>query len=244
MSFTIRTTFLLGIVLVFLAYTFYELSEKLKIKFDKKFLIGISLWVLLAAFVRVFEDANIYPNNFFTVTPGIIILFAFIILPVFFVGSWLEKKRGFEIWKTLSISAIILIGLHIPFLRFVNVYGFFLILLIFGAISCIMFVSNKIVGAGVFSFMVLSAHIFDATTTFVGMNFFGYYEQHVLPNFLINLSGPWVMFPLKIIVITPIIFFINKYSEKENMRKFLLLAVYLIGLAPALRNTLRILMAV
>lgn len=244
MSFTIQTTILLGAVLVFLAYLFYELSEKLKLKFDKKFLIGISLWVLLSAFVRVFEDANIYPKNFFTVTPGIIILFAIIIIPIFLLGSWLEKKKGFEIWKTLSISAIILIIFHIPFLKIVNAYGAILIVAIFTGIIIVMFGCNKIMGAGIFSFMALAAHMFDATTTFVAMTFFGYYEQHVLPTFLINLSGPWIMFPLKLIFLVPIIYLINKYSEDENLRKFLLLAIFVIGLAPALRNTLRVLIAV
>ncbi len=240
MQYTVQTTFLLGIVLVFLTYIFYNFCEKFKIKIDKNFAFGISMWVLLAAFVRVFEDANIYPKNFFTVTPGIIILFAIIILPVFLIGLWLEKNNKFSLWKTLSISALIPIIIHIPFLRIANFYGVFLVLSIFGAIFAIMFFSNKIIGAGIFSFMALAAHMFDATTTFVAMQFFGYYEQHLLPTILINLSGPWVMFLLKIIFIVPIIYLINKYSEEENIRKFLLLAIFVIGLAPALRNLLRL----
>ncbi len=244
MSFTVKSTIILGFILVFLAYIFYMFFDKLKIKLDEKFLIGISLWVLLSAFFRVFEDANIYPTSFFTVTPGIIVLFAIIFSLVVLIGIWLKKYKNFELWKTLSITAILSIIFHIPFLRVGNLYGAFLILSIFGFILLIMLGFNKIIGAGIFSFLAMASHMFDATTTFVAMTFFGYYEQHVLPAFLINLSGPWIMFPLKLIFLIPIIYLINKYSESENMRKFFLLAIYVIGLAPALRNLLRVLVGV
>ncbi len=244
MAYTIKSTILLGIVLVFLTYLLYNLFNKLKIKINKKLLIGIFAWVLLAAFTRVFEDANIYPKSFFTVSPGIIILFSAFFIPVVYIGYWLEKNKKIDLWKTLTISAIIPILIHLPFLKIENAQGATIIVAIFGIILIVMYTVNKFIKADDFSFWALGAHMFDASTTFTAMSFYGYSEQHVLPTFMINIFGPYIMFALKLIFLIPMIFVINKYSENDSLRKFLLLAIFAIGLAPALRNTLRLLMGV
>ena len=84
---------------------------------------------------------------------------------------------------------------------------------------------------------VLSAHIFDATSTFVAMDFFGYYEQHVLPTFLINISGTaLIMYPLKIGIILLILYIIDKEVDEKTTNHMLKLAIYILGLAPGIRN--------
>jgi uncharacterized membrane protein len=46
---------------------------------------------------------------------------------------------------------------------------------------------------------LLSAHMLDASATYVAMTFFGYLEQHPLPRFLIELTNPSAMFFLKLV---------------------------------------------
>ena len=244
MSYTLGSTASLGIVLVALTGVVYYFFKKLKIKLDSKILIGLFFWVLLAAFVRVFEDANIYPKNFFTVSPGIIILFAGFFIPVLYFGGLLEKNRKIEMWKTLSVSAIVPIIFHLPFVRLANMPGFLVVMSIFGAIVGVMYLTNRFIKTDNFSFLAIAAHMFDASATFTSIQFYGYSEQHVIPTFLIGIFGPWAMFLLKIVIILPVVFAINKYSENENLRKFLLIATFAIGLAPALRDTFRLLMGV
>ena len=204
----------------------------------------MSLWVLLAAFVRVFEDAKIYPNSFFTTSPGIIILFAAIFIPVVLVGIWIEKKKKIELWKTLVVTAIIPTAFHIPYMKYVNISGALIILFLAVSIAGIMAILNKFLKVDVFSYLAFWAHMFDASATFTALTFYGYSEQHVLPTFLINVFGPFAMFALKIVFVIPVVYAINKYSDDEELRRFLLLAVFAIGLAPALRDTLRLLMGV
>ena len=86
--------------------------------------------------------------------------------------------------------------------------------------------------------------MFDASATFTALSIFGYSEQHVVPVFLINIFGAPAMYLLKLLVVAPVVYIINKYSNDENLRRFLLLAVFVIGLAPALRDTLRLLMGI
>ena len=83
----------------------------------------------------------------------------------------------------------------------------------------------------------MSAHIFDATSTFVAMDFFGYYEQHVLPTFMINLTGSAIiMYPLKIIIILGILYIIDKEVDDCTSNHMLKLAIFILGLAPGIRN--------
>lgn len=242
--FTALSTLLLGIVFVVLTFATFLVFKKLKIKIDANLAKGIAAWVLLAAFVRVFEDAAIYPDTIFTKTPGIIVLFFFIILPVLLLASWLEKKKKFPVWQTLRISAIIGILIHLPFYRLQNVRGLLLVFIISAIIIGLMEIFNKFIKADRLSFWAVGAHFMDAAATFVSMYYFNYGEQHILPNFLIDLAGPWVMFPLKAITIIPVVWILNRYVKEKPLRNHLLIAVMAIGLAPALRDALRLAMGV
>ena len=45
------------------------------------------------------------------------------------------------------------------------------------------FINNK------FNLSVLTAHLFDASSTFIAVDYYGYYEQHVLPSALTAYFG-------------------------------------------------------
>ncbi len=86
---------------------------------------------------------------------------------------------------------------------------------------------------------ILSAHLFDASSTFIAIDFYGYGEQHVLPNALMNLAGTAaVMFPLKIAVILSALYVIDEYVEDDIIRNMLKLAIFILGLSPGLRDFL------
>jgi uncharacterized membrane protein len=89
--------------------------------------------------------------------------------------------------------------------------------------------------------VILGAHLLDAAGTFTAMSFFGYGEQHVVPNILIPLLGPQAMFILKIAVVLPVLWAIDRWGEKGEFNNFLKIVILILGLAPALRNLLRLL---
>lgn len=97
---------------------------------------------------------------------------------------------------------------------------------------------------------ILSAHLFDATATFFAIAAFstlggsGYTEQHFLSRTLMPFLGPQVMFLLKLVVVIPVLYFLNKHIEDKEFRDFLLLVVLILGLAPASRNLARLLVGV
>jgi uncharacterized membrane protein len=240
MQYTIFTTILLGIFFVASSYFIYYIFQRLKIKIDEKLLIGIIPWVVASAFVRVIEDAGAYPDTIFTVTPGIVVLFMAFLIPVLVIGKYIENKKKFPLWKTLAVTGTIAVLINVPLLKITNWYGAGLIFVTFAAILGIMVLANRLIKADKLSFWAIGAHMLDASATFVSLSVFGYGEQHVLPTFLIDVAGPWIMFPLKLAVLIPVVYFLNKKCDDVEIRKFLLIAIIVLGLAPGLRDMLRL----
>ena len=69
---------------------------------------------------------------------------------------------------------------------------------------------------------------------------FGYLEQHVVPRVLFPLFGPYAMFLLKILVVPPALWAIDRYAEDPQFAKFLKIVVFVLGLAPGFRNLVRL----
>ncbi|RLF84739.1 hypothetical protein DRN34_05250, partial [Thermococci archaeon] len=92
------------------------------------------------------------------------------------------------------------------------------------------------------------AHFYDATTTFVGVDFLGYWEQHVLPRYLMNLTGTAaVMYLLKFSVLMIALYLMEELQESESEKElmdFIKMVMFILGFAPGTRNLLRMLMGV
>ena len=91
---------------------------------------------------------------------------------------------------------------------------------------------------------ILSAHMLDASATFVALAFFGYAEQHPLPRMLIAFSNPAAMFLLKLVVLIPVLYIIDRYAEKGEFKNFLKIVIFILGLAPGLRDMIRLMAGV
>jgi len=93
------------------------------------------------------------------------------------------------------------------------------------------------------NFLVFLFHFFDATVTVLGVDFFGYRELHILPHTLINVfRSAIIMFPLKFVVLWGILYLIDHYVEEKDMSLFIKMVIMAIGLVPAIRNYLRLVM--
>ncbi|MDI6708891.1 MAG: DUF63 family protein, partial [Candidatus Thermoplasmatota archaeon] len=93
------------------------------------------------------------------------------------------------------------------------------------------------------SLALFFAHFLDASATFVGINFYGYAEKHPLPTLAIGIFGAWIMYPLKFIVVSLVIYLLRiRYRAivDENAKWLIIFCVFVLGLAPGIRDTLRI----
>ncbi len=92
---------------------------------------------------------------------------------------------------------------------------------------------------------LMLVHMFDASTTFVAVQFYPYFEQHVVPQFFIGLFGPIAMFFIKLPVVAAVLYYIDKDLKHEReKRNFIKIVVMILGLGPGLRNFFRLAMGV
>ena len=177
------------------------------------------------------------------------------------------KSSKIPYWKPMFVIGIIACGLNVIMLPFTNPWGAGAILGITAAFSGAFFgltylkerkgvtafrataspkavernPLNKILA--LFSRVnssLLSVHMLDSSATFVSVMFFGYYEQHPVPRLFIEAIGPWTFFILKLAVLLPSLYIIDRYAEEGEFKNFLKIVILILGLAPGLRDMIRL----
>ncbi len=196
-------------------------------------------------------------------TPLAYLLTFFFALAVFLLSVWLERllaKRKVKIpyWKTMLFIGAIAALVNLALLPYRNVAAFVQIvgLMIFSSAF-----TYALIYLGSFLAeknrkerlkdsinillkkdiqLIMAAHYLDASATYVGLKFLGYREQHPVVEFVTNLLGPESFFILKAIVVLPILWYIDKNEENRDFRNFLKIVILILGLAPGLRDMIRI----
>ena len=254
-GYNIVNTLTWAIILGLCIFAVVRLLKKLDIQANNRFIAAIVPFVLAGSSMRVYEDAGIiqYPFNLLLITPIIYFVVFFITLVCLIIAKAISKKWAGKSTESIFASMgalwfIFNISLLLSFQRIVLPMVLVYILGL-GALATLFvyFVANK-VGFGVLTdklnLSILGAHMLDASSTFIGVDFLGYYEKHVLPSYLIDLTGTaFVMYPLKLAIFIPVLYIIDtnfdEDAESRNLRTFVKLVILVLGLSPACRNTIR-----
>jgi len=184
--------------------------------------------------MRILEDSDVLYGRLF-ITPGIYFLIFGVTISTLLISLLLERKKGIPYFKPMFIVGLILTAPVLGILQYKNFLGVFYVILFF--IPWIILLKlipwlkeNKI---------VTGLHLFDANTTFVSLSYFGYYEQHVLPRYLINLSGtPFSFVIVKFIALVAILWIIDKYSDDKEFNNYIKLIIGILGAATGIRDFL------
>ena len=235
-----------AIALVIAAYFIYKTLNKLKVKIDRRLGIAIAPFIILGSSLRVIVDSGIF-FSFLFVTPLIYILVFAITFITLVLSLFFEKrtKSKFPYYKTMFAIGLVMALTPLTILAtsenvifnanaLMLVFGFYVIwpvLLYFVKWKD----SNK---------AVLSVQMFDATNTFVSLNFFGYAEQHFVPNFFISSFGPFSFIIIKAVAIVAALILIDKYSKDKQFNNYLKLVIGILGGATSVRDFLRLLLGV
>jgi len=245
--YTLPGTIVYAILFVIAVFLVYRYFLKKRFKINEKFMLSLLPFIILGGVMRALEDAQFYSGYFF-VSPGIYITMFFIALISLLFSVELEKYRKIEYWKTmLFIGSLLLFYniLQVMIVGIVNWIAFFMIaaLMLFwsGALFPIQHFFPKYLSRT--NYLILLSHLFDASSSFIAVTFFSYSEQHVLPGFLFPIFGAWVLIPLKIIVVWPALYYIDKVRDKK-FRIWLKIAVLILGLALGTRDFLSVSMMV
>ncbi|MCK4532124.1 MAG: DUF63 family protein, partial [Candidatus Aenigmarchaeota archaeon] len=187
-------------------------------------------------------------------TPGSYMITFLLALLVLLISLTIQKYAKFPYWKVMLTIGIILDVVNFALLPRIDLIPMFMVLGITGLWAALFFMLYKFSQTSkfqtlkdIFTFKnsgLLSAHMLDASATYVAMTFFGYLEQHPLPRFLIELTNPAAMFFLKIVVLIPVLYIIDRYSEPGDFKNFLKIVILILGLAPGLRDMIRLMVGV
>lgn len=233
-GYTTWTTITLSIITLFFVYLLFKVLGKLRIKIDDRLAIAVSPYVLLGSSIRVLKDAGYLESCIFQ-TPGIYFLVFGITFSMILISLFLERKLQIPYHKFTFIIGLILVSPILGILRYGNYYGIGYVTLWFIPwVVLFWFVpwskENKIVSI---------LQMFDATVTFISTNYFGYYEQHVLPRYIMSISGtPFSFIVLKIVVVVLILIGIDRYSKDREFNNYIKLIIGILGAATGLRDFL------
>lgn len=229
-----------------------RLFRRWGLSMDERLVLSTQPYILAGSSLRVIEDANLVdaPWRYLLITP---IIFFVVFLITLASLDITRKLRGEEFYKSYACVGLAWTLLNLVILStqgFRNAWVIVAVFFIGTAITGGLLLCRRAWGAlgfldDRFNLMIIYAHMLDASSTYIGVDWFSYYEKHVVPTFLIDLTGSAaIMFPLKLLILLPVLSMIDKSIEDPSLRNLVKLTLITLGLAPAVRNTLRLALGV
>jgi uncharacterized membrane protein len=246
-------TLLFGLVFaigVLLIYTL--IINRFRLKIDGRFLFAASMWAFFAMSIRLLHDTGFTKSELF-ITPYVTLIDFSLAISLLFLSIYIQRKKKIDYWKTWGVSGAILGLLMLSLSNLSNWEGFVFVVMLWAASLLILVGARKIFPSFLtwWNIGVLEAQLMDAAGSFAGITFFGFSEEHVLGGAAIKYaesmgftlfgSGSWVMFLLKLIVLVPVLYYIDQYRGDINEKNYIKTVIFVLGLAIGLRNGFNIL---
>ncbi|MBE2899953.1 hypothetical protein DNK57_03850 [Methanothermobacter thermautotrophicus] len=239
---TVAFGIILGIVVLIILRMFRWLKKD-----PGELLVPLLPFIFLGSGARALVDNGVYPLTHLLVTPGIYILVGLTTIATLLASVKLEEVFGWDYRKLIFVTGSVLALPNLVSIHHINPIPFFAVLAVFTAFAAIFYALSlrwEFLGERM-NIPVIYAHLFDASSTYVAVDWYGYLEQHVVPSALTGLTGTaLVMFPLKMVVILAALYAIDRYVDSDVDSEGLKLVIFILGLAPGLRNFLSLSMAV
>jgi uncharacterized membrane protein len=240
-----------AIILGLMLYVILRFFRWIGLEISEKLVLYTIPYILAGASLRVVEDANIVskPFEYLLITP----LIYFLVFSFTLTSLLATKKIGGENFFPYALTGLIWLGLNLAILISEGFKYPIIIPVVFlmGSIvtACIYLAAFRLQRLDFLylrlNFIIIYVNMLDASSTYIGVDWFGYHEMHVVPTLIINFVGTAaVMFPLKILVILSVLSLIDQSLKEKNLRNLAKLALITLGLAPAFRNTLRLAMGI
>lgn len=256
-SYNIVDTLTYALILGISIFAVLRLLKRLNVEVDRAFIFAVTPYILAGSTLRVIEDTGTLtaPLKYLFITPPIYFLIFTITVTLLLLSIKIAPRtqhtwhRIFTLLGTtwFAINLIALITIHTP----ENPHIMLLILTLGTTATALIYTAARKTNfhylTDPLNISILSAHLIDASSTFVGVDLLGYYEKHVVPTLFIDLTGTAaIMYPLKLIIFIPVIYLLDtEFSEEEHTLKNLIkLTILTLGLSPAVRDTLRMTLGV
>lgn len=244
-GYNVYNTLVYGLLLGFGLIALERIINRLGVKVDWRFLRASLPFLAFASFSRSLVDAGLLPRTAWLITPGIFFTTAILALASLTLALRLQRTRGISYDRTM----LLLGGVALAYPAYVALTN--VAYPVAGAQMLVLFALSSVASYSLLKLLnqnnpwilaVFLGHMLDASATIVGVEYYGYFEEHVFEDWLINLVGTaYVLFPLKYLAIGIIIWVINSLVEEEN-RNFWYFAFFVLGFAPGLRDAFTVML--
>jgi len=263
-AYTIVDTLTYAVILVIAVFLIYRWLTHTGIGIDRDFVLATLPYVVLGGLLRVVEDTGIIPYPYYVllVTPLIYFVIAFYAVAVLMLSWNLELRgiisnysRGFAAGGIaaclISVVPLIAYGLNESRIA-LDVFAAILLMALGSTLAVwavLRYVFRWEYASDLLYRLLIFGHMFDASATSFGIDIHEkvYVEQHVVGSALIDTTGTaFSMFALKLAVIVPAIYVLEMYRKEGNIQfwHLILLAMIVVGLAPGIRDMVRMVLYV
>jgi uncharacterized membrane protein len=251
-----------AVILGICIFGVFRLLEKLEVKITPRFIASVMPFVLAGSSLRVLEDspAGIFhpPFSYLLITPNIYFLVFAITISCLWISIRLQKAGLIKDFH-LTFAGFGLVWFFINLvilLHFENIVVPYVPVFVLGAgigLTFIFYLIARHFKSSIFTdplnLSILMVHLMDASSTYIGVDKLGYFEKHVVPTYLIDLTGTaLVMYPLKLIIFIGVLYILDTQFEDDerslNLKMLIKMVILILGLSPATRNTIRMMLGI
>ena len=254
-----------ALVLIAAIYIIYRWLNASKIvRVDGRFVIATLPFVVLGGLLRVVQDTGMITSGwqYLLITPLIYFVLFFFTVVSLIISAQLQRAGLVKDYQPLyagtGVAACIGVG---GLLVWFGLENTIVSLTVFSIIMGMAIVTTLAVYAAMRYFLrwayaadpvylaLIFGQMLDASATSYGIDLhpIPYQEVHVVGSNLIELTGTaFVMFPLKLAVLFPGIWILQHYRDEspETLWHLILLAMITVGLAPGVRDMVRMVLYV
>ncbi|WP_456468000.1 DUF63 family protein [Archaeoglobus sp.] len=234
-----------ALLLILAVVLIYKFLEK-RIDIDRKFVYANIPYILLGSSVRVVEDAGFLtpPLSYIFMSPFIYMLIFALAFPTLVISI---KMFGERYYKPYSAVGLVLsfgvLALLFTNLSIINWWVIPAGLALSAVIASMFFAISPKPMRNDLSVLTMFSHMFDGFETYFGITYLGYWELHVLPRFLIEKFGAISLPVVKFLVFFAILYLLDTTDEDEKLKNYIKFVLIVLGLAPGLRDGIRMLFA-
>jgi len=253
------------------AFVFFKILKKEKVKIDERFVFRVIPFILLGSTIRVVTDAtgesaatnqfilnssalfglygavgnsHLYDYSIVTTTPGIYVVIG---LLTFFSILLFNRMKKMEL---LPAFAFLLLLPHlillIPLMK--NwLHTLLILVLTFIGFFVGRFLLERKFKPNITHLLAVFSHSLDGAATYVAVELFNgaYFEQHVLSAGLGVIFGTMLAFyVVKVLFSTLAVYILETSDEGREEKDYMFLLLIIFGLAPGVRDMLRLLAGV
>ena len=260
-AYTLVDTLTYALILIIAVFLIYRWMQRTGLSFDRRLLFATLPWVVFGGLARVVEDTGMLPApwRYLLITPLIFFVLFFYAVAVLYLCHRFLGERGVRVYAMVGPGlgrdrsrAAPLVRCHRSHARLHGPGGdpeprggdYRRPLGPAPVRLSLEYVSDRVYQ------VLIAGHMLDASATSYGIDLhpLGYVEQHVVGSALIAATGTgFAMFPLSFLVLIPGIYILELYRREGSATSFwhlIVLAMIVVGLAPGIRDMMRMMLYV